>query len=587
MIFSRFFQSLTVFSLFLSVLAFPALSADVRPSAPEIATGESQSHAVVGNKIMAVTAHPEATKAAYAILNKGGTAADAAIAAQMVLGLVEPQSSGIGGGGFLLYYDAQKQHLVTLDGRETAPSEAGRHLFQGEDGKPLKFYDAAIGGRAVGTPGLLRMLEKIHEWQGTMPWPNLMAPAIRLAHDGFTVTPRLNKMLAAEAKRFDADTIAQLYFYPDGRYPVSMGSTLRNPHYADSLRVIARDGVQAFYDGALSKEVVEKVQRSSKNPGLLSTEDLKAYKTIEREALCGSYRGYQVCSMAEPSSGGLTLLMIFGMLEHFNLEVLGPKNATSWHIISEVSRLAFADRNKYIADSDFVKTPSTRLLDSDYLKSRADLIDALKPAPKVEAGVPPGWDPKKQQATDTKTKNTGTTHLSIVDKYGNVISMTTSIENAFGSRLMVGGFLLNNQLTDFSFKATNDNGRPIANRVQGGKRPRSSMSPVIIFDPEGRPFMVVGSAGGSRIIGYVLQRIISVIDWNMSLEEAMKAPHILHRGKKLEIESKGLDMAEPLKRIGHPIVVGDMNSGLTAIHFKDDQIIGVADPRREGIALGQ
>ncbi len=586
MIFRHFFQIVFILSLFFSVLTIDAFARGDTPLAPEISTGTYKSDAVSGQTVMAVTAHPEATKAAYDILNKGGTASDAAIAAQMVLGLVEPQSSGIGGGGFLLYYDAKKKHLVTLDGRETAPADAGEHLFIGTDGQPLKFYDAAIGGRAVGTPGLLRMLEKLHDWQGTMPWPNLMAPAIKLAQEGFVVTPRLNRMLKHEAERFHLDIKSQLYFYPDGSRAIAAGDVLTNKPYADSLRVIAHAGADAFYRGKLAEEIVSKVQKVSKNKGLLSIEDMKSYQAIEREALCGVYRNYQICSMNEPSSGGLTLLMILGMLENFDLRSMGADSPRAWHLIAEASRLAFADRHKYIADSDVVQTPGVALLDRDYLKSRARLIDVSKPLPEVQAGIPFGGTSEKHQGIDKKTKNTGTTHLSIVDQYGNIVSMTTSIENAFGSRLMVGGFLLNNQLTDFSFKSRDEN-RVIANKVEGNKRPRSSMSPVIIFDGEGNPVLVIGSAGGSRIIGYVLQRILSIIDWDMDIKSAIDAPHILHRGRKLEIETTGLDMAEPLKNIGHPVLVGPMNSGLTAIHFKNSEMIGVADPRREGVAAGK
>lgn len=580
MIFRRFLQ----ISVFLSVLGTSgyALAQDA-PLAPEPTTGIQQKQEVSASDFMAVTAHPDATKAAYDILKQGGTAADAAIAAQMVLGLVEPQSSGVGGGAFLLYYDNKHKQLFTLDGRETAPSTAGEHLFTGADGKPMGFYEAALGGRSVGTPGVLKLLSKLYDWQGKTDWVTLFQPAIQLAEKGFTVSERLNKMLAEEQPRFEKDVKAKIFFFPDTVNPIEAGSVKRNPEYAISLRQIAQEGPTVFYGGKLGKDIVEHVKKFK---GSLSIEDLTAYQAKERKAVCDGYRGYKVCSMGEPSSGGLTLLMILGMLENFDLPSWGPNNPTSWHVINEASRLAFADRNKYMADADKVETPNELLLNSDYLNQRSKLIDINKPMLSVSAGLPPAWI-DVEQGSDPRTKNSGTSHISIVDSYGNILSMTTSVETAFGSHLMVGGFVLNNQLTDFSFKPTDENGQLVANRVGPGKRPRSSMAPVIVFDPKGRPFMVIGSAGGSRIIGYVLQRIISVIDWKMGLQDAIDAPNILNRGNKLELESSGMNWAETFKNLGHPVLVGDMNSGLTAIQFKKGKLIGAADPRRDGIAMGQ
>lgn len=580
MIFQRFLQFTAVFAL----LIWAGISYAKEPLAPEPATGIQQKQDVTGDYIMAVTAHPDATKVAYQILKAGGTAADAGIAAQMVLGLVEPQSSGIGGGGFALYYDAQKGHLISLDGRETAPSIAGAHLFTNKDGKPMEFYEAANGGRSVGTPGLLRMLEKLHEWQGRMVWRDLFLPAMQMASNGFVVSERLHNMLLAERNRFNVDVKAKLYFYPDTSNPVEAGSMLRNIDYAETMQKIAMQGANAFYQGEVAEEIVAKVQEHPHIKGLLSIEDMRDYKALERESVCGFYRGYKICSMNEPSSGGLTLLEILGILENFDLADAGSNNSVAWHIIAEASRLAFADRNQYMADPDFVVTPGISLLDPTYLERRAGLIQQDKAMLKVTPGE---FIVEQKQAADLRIKNTGTTHMSIRDAYGNILSMTTSIENAFGSRLMVEGFLLNNQLTDFSFAPNDENGVPVANRVEGGKRPRSSMAPTIIFDPSGEPFMVIGSAGGSRIIGYILQRIIAVIDWNMDLQDAMNMPNILHRGEKLEVETTALDYAEPLKNLGHAVLVTDMNSGLTGIQFKNGQIIGAADPRRDGVAMGE
>lgn len=574
---------LAILLCFTGFVSFQAVAQD-RPAAPEIATGLTDVKTAIGQNFMAVTAHPDATKVAYDVLKAGGTAADAGIAAQMVLGLVEPQSSGLGGGAFIVYYDAVNNKLFSIDGRETAPENAGEHLFTKENGDALGFYKAAHGGRSVGTPGLLRALEKLYNWQGKIMWRDLLQPAITLAHQGFVVSDRLHKSLKKEARRFEADTEAKLYFFPDTLRPIDAGAVKVNKDYANTLNYIALNGADGFYKEAPARNMVEKV-RKNKNAGLLSIEDMNDYQAKERVPVCRGYRGYNICSMGQPSSGGLTLLNTLGILEYFDLAEIGD-NAQSWHVITEASRLAFADRNYYMADPDFVKTPDTMLLDAAYLKSRAEKIDFQRPLLDPKHGVPAGWNGKTGGADDA-LKPPGTTHMSIVDSYGNILSMTSSIENAFGSRLMVDGYLLNNQLTDFAFKPNDKAGNPKANRVEGGKRPRSSMAPTIIFDPEGRPFMVIGSAGGSRIIGYVLQRIISVIDWGMDIDAAMSAPHILHRGKKLELETSGVDRAESLKNYGHPVLVGGMNSGLTAIHFKDGRMIGAADPRRDGNAIGE
>ncbi len=556
--------------------------------APEISTGFNTVKSARGKDFMAVTAHPDATKAAYKILSAGGTAADAGIAAQMVLGLVEPQSSGIGGGSFILYYDAKARKIFSLDGRESAPSNAGGHLFTRKDGQKMGFYEAGNGGRAVGAPGTLRALSQLYDWQGKTPWFDLFKPAINLAEDGFVITERLHKMLEAERGRFDVDTEAKLYFFPDADNPIAAGEVKYNQDYAVTLNFIAQERADKFYTGALARNLVQKVRENGKNPGLLSIEDMANYEAKERQPICGGYRGYKICSMAEPSSGALTMLMTLGMLEKFDLRALGPRNPAAWHLIAEASRLAFADRNYYMADPDFVKTPSQLLLDKNYLQMRSAKIDAGRPLLNINHGVPPNWNFDEQPAAaDDALKPPGTTHISIVDMYGNILSMTSSIQNAFGSRVMVDGYLLNNELTDFSFTPNDENGNVIANRVEGGKRPRSSMSPTIIFDPDNKPYMVIGSAGGSRIIGFVLQRIIADIDWNMSVTEALKMPHIVHRGKKLELESKGVNMAEGLKKYGHPVIVGEMNSGLTVIKFEGDNMVGAADPRRDGTAQGK
>lgn len=579
--------------ILLMLSLFILISQEVRaqsnaPANPEMPTAVQVGQAAQGRKMMVVTAHPEATRAGMDILSRGGSAVDAAIAVQMVLGLVEPQSSGLGGGGFAVYYDAATKKLFAFDGRETAPAQAGPYLFRGADGKPMEFYQAAIGGRAVGVPGILRMLETMHTSHGFLDWRDLMMPAITLSENGFIVTPRLAEMVDKDAMKLKNFSATKLYFFPDAVNPVQVGDRLINPQYAKTLRKIAMEGADGFYKGDIPERIVKAVREDFENPGLLSLEDFEQYKALERKALCGTYRAHKICSVGEPSSGGLSVLIALGILEKFNLPALGKDNVASWHLMAEASRMAFADRNFYMADPHYVQSPGALLLSPDYISERAALISQDKPNPKIMPGVPSAWQKVKEAAPEpVSAKPPGTTHISIVDAKGNIVSMTTSIEDSFGSRMMVDGFLLNNQLTDFSFVPEAD-GKPVANRVEGGKRPRSSMAPIIVFAPNGAPKMVVGSAGGSAIIGYILQRIVSVIDWNMDIESAVSAPNIINRGKKIEMEMGAAELAEPLRKIGHPVETGDLNSGITAIVFDENGMMtGYADPRREGTAAGR
>lgn len=555
------------------------------PVQPEGATGYNPQESAKGTSFMVSTANPLATQVGYDILARGGTAADAGVAVQLVLGLVEPQSSGLGGGGFALYYDAKTKKLSTLDGRETAPSTAGKHLFRGNDGKPMKFHDAAVGGRSIGVPGTPALLHKLHEWYGKLPWRDLFSPAITLAETGFEVSPRLAALVTSERNRMSVSTDAKLYFFPDSSTPIYEGYKLVNPLYARTLRTLALDGVGAFYNGQIGERIVIAAREARKNPGLMSIEDMTAYAVKERAPVCGPYRGYKICSMGEPSSGGLTLLSALGMLEQFNLAAMGPQDPKAWHLIVEASRLAFADRNYFMADPDFVKTPGTALIDPAYLKNRAALISPDGPMKAAMPGTPPGWVEEPRFPDDT-VKPPGTTHVSIVDSYGNVLSMTSSIEDAFGSRMMVEGFLLNNQLTDFAFEPDYQ-GKEVANRVQGGKRPRSSMTPVIMFDGAGQPVLVIGSAGGSAIIGYVLERIVALVDWKMGLQDALNMPNIVNRGAATEVETGAETLENQLKNFGHVVETSDLTSGLTAIEMKNGTLTGAADPRREGVARGQ
>lgn len=557
-----------------------------RPADPEAATPVQPGTAAYGTHYMIVTAHPEATRVGAEILKGGGNASDAALAVELVLGLVEPQSSGIGGGGFALYYDAASKQVYSFDGREAAPSTAGKYLFMGEDGKPMEFYDAAIGGRSVGVPGTLRLLEMMHTRFGNRPWRDLFSPAITLSETGFTVTPRLAALVKKDTNNLKEFSGARLYFYPDGVTPLQAGQRLANPPYATTLRKIAMNGADAFYNGGIAEDIAKMVQEDEYNRGQLSIEDLSGYKAIERKTVCGMYRGYMICTMGEPSSGGLMLLNALGILENFNLAQLGAKNVDSWHLISEASRMAFADRNYYMADPHYVLSPGEKLIDPAYTKQRASLISMAGPSPKIMPGIPPGWEKKKPAAEPIYPKPPGTTHFCIIDTKGNIISMTDSVEDSFGNRMYVDGFMLNNQLTDFSFVPEVD-GKLVANRVEGGKRPRSTMTPVIVFAPDGSPFLVTGSAGGSAIMGYVLQRIIGLIDWKENLIGVLADPNIINRGKGIELEDGAADLIEPLRAKGHPVEMKELNSGLTAIQIDHGVMTGAADPRREGTAMGE
>lgn len=571
MVFRLFLQITLVLSTISTAYAFE------RPQ-PEISTGVQQMRVARGKDFMAVTANPYATKAAYDILAKGGSAVDAAIAAQLVLGLVEPQSSGLGGGAFALVYDAKEKRLRTYDGRETAPNLAGPFLFF-ENGKPLPFKKAVIGGRSVGVPGVPMLLSNMHERHGALTWMELFDEPVRLAEEGFTVSHRLAEMIEHHADDFRSDFVSAAYFLPEDK-PLKAGETLKSPDYLEALKEFRFSNAQPFYRGGFARNIVSKVQNYAVNPGLLANYDFEEYEIKERKPVCGPYRAYIVCSMGEPSSGGLTLLQALGMLENFELK---KNNAESWHIIAQASALAFADRAVYMADPDFVNTPNMALLNPDYLKSRAGLIKTDAPLEKIEAGMPPDWDGALYDEGENLDQP-GTTHISVIDKEGNVVSMTSSIEGAFGSHLMANGYLLNNQLTDFSFNPLNDQRKFVANMVEPRKRPRSSMSPTIVFDASGEPVLVLGSAGGSRIVGHVLQRIIAVIDWNMPLDEALALSHILARGEKIEVEEIRFKAA--LEVIGNKVDKRDINSGLTAIHIKDSIMTGASDHRREGQALG-
>ena len=538
---------------------------------------------VVSENWMVVAANPLAVEAGAEVLRKGGTAADAMVAVQTVLGLVEPQSSGLGGGAFLVWYDAGTGELTTLDGRETAPLAATPQYFQDENGEPLEFWDAVVGGRSVGTPGTPALMEEAHARWGNQDWASLFARAITLAEDGFTVSPRLAALVADEPEdrlpRFEATAA---YFYPGGE-PIEAGQRLTNPDYADVLRAIAQRGSDAFYDGPIAEAIVEVVQA---NGGLLALQDFATYDIVERPPVCVTYRQAEVCGMGPPSSGALSVGQILGMLEGFDLAAMGPESVEAWTLIGDASRLAFADRGRYMADSDFVPLPREGLVDEAYLAGRAGLLDPSRALETVEPGEPE-WDHAMLWGDDISLELPSTSHMSIVDAEGNALSMTTTIENGFGSRLFVRGFLLNNELTDFSF-ATHENGWPIANRVEPGKRPRSSMSPTIVMR-DGAPVLVVGSPGGSQIIGFVAQAVINYLDWGMDPQQAVAAPHLVNRFGTFDLEAgtSAADLEPALQGAGFETRVTDLTSGLHAIAIENGRLIGGADPRREGIAIGE
>lgn len=573
------------------------------PDQPEGSSGWTEKPGWAAEKFAVAAANPLATDAGYQILKAGGSAVDAAIAVQMVLGLVEPQSSGIGGGAFLLHAAGDK--VQAYDGRETAPAAATDSLFLKPDGKPMAFHDAVVGGRSVGTPGAVRMLELAHKEHGKLPWTALFEPAIQLAEQGFKLSPRLHSLLLKE-KYLAQDPAARAYFYGSDGQPLPIGTVLKNPAYAQVLRAIARDGSKALHEGAIAQAIVDKVRSHPTNPGVLSLQDLASYQPKQREALCHDWtpqgqlpvRSYRICGFPPPSSGAIAVGQILGILSHtpaasMPLGADGLPTADWLHYYTEAARLAFADRALYVADPDFVRAPGgdwLNLLDNRYLQERARLIgqQSMKVAqPGIPGKVQVSHGPMPEQI------EYGTSHISIVDAYGNALAMTTTIEDQFGSRQMVHGFLLNNELTDFSLAPRTADGQPIANRVEPGKRPRSSMAPTLVFDKEtGELVMSAGSPGGAQIIHYTAKTLQGVLGWGLMPQQAINLPNFssLNGPSLLEAGKFPPSTVQALRTRGAEVKEQELTSGLQAItrgmaHGKQ-LWLGGADPRREGVVMG-
>jgi gamma-glutamyltranspeptidase/glutathione hydrolase len=573
------------FASFLALLAFSA-STNLRAfEQPEGPSGIASRPLVTAKQHMVVAANSLAAEAGLAMLRKGGSAIDAAIATQMVLNLVEPQSSGIGGGAFLLYWDKTNKKLTSIDGRETAPQAATPELFLDKDGKPLPREQAMESGLSIGAPGVLAALALVHGKYGKLPWADLFQPAITLARQGFPISPRLATVLAEEKPESFAPEARAFFFDTQGR-PWPSGYRLVNTALAETFELIARQGPKAFYQGDLANEIANAVQHDPRGPGKLSAEDLANYRAKEREPLCIPYRTYEICGPGPPSSGALAVSQVLSLIAPFDLGKR-PLEPGPTHQITEAERLAFADRARYLGDPDFVPVPVKGLLDPAYLNQRRALIAPDRSAPHVTAGEPPN---ARQGAFghDRTQESVGTSQISIVDDDGNALSMTTTIEQSFGSRLMVRGFLLNNQLTDFSFVPTDEDGRPAANRVEPRKRPRSSLDPTIVFANDRQVRFVLGSPGGSAIILYVLKGLIGLIDWHLDPQAAADLINFGSTGDEfiLEPDASFDGLAADMSKLRHQVKRPSLTSGLHIIAVTDKGLEGGADKRREGRAVG-
>lgn len=568
------------------------------PAAPAASTTEAQvtqpdSEKAWTKGAMVAAADPRAVEAGLEILREGGNAIDAAIAVHAVLGLVEPQSSGIGGGAFLVYYDHAKDTVTVFDGRETAPASATADLFI-KDGKVMDFISSWQSGRSVGVPGQIALYKAAHDAAGRADWATLFTPAMRLAEVGFEVTPRLAALLAEPrlrgAIRLDDNPETAAYFYPDGE-PLAAGSVRTNPAYAATLAAIAENGPAAFYTGSIAAEIVDAVNEGP-DGGAMTLEDLAAYEVVTRDAVCGELQsGYKICSAPPPSSGGVAQNMIMGLYEHLRPAAQNTEDERLYlKAFVDAQRLTYADRDHYVADADHVPVPTAELINPAYIKARA--LEAFAPDGKATPGDPGivlGKEPLRPMwGEDTTEPGAGTTHISIIDQYGNAVAMTATVEAAFGSSRWAAGFLLNNELTDFSREPTKG-GKPVANAPGPDKRPRSSMSPTIVFDKGGDLFMVTGSPGGNSIVAYVAKTLVGVLEWNKTAQEAANLPNVIARGDTVAVEvdvEGGAEAAEALRELGYTVEerTGE-NSGLHLIVVREGGLEGGADPRRDGVAL--
>lgn len=539
----------------------------------------------------AASAHPEATKAGFEILQAGGSATDAAMAMMLALTVVEPQSSGIGGGGFLLHHDSKSGWMDTIDGREIAPAAAASDRFLGEDGKPLGWRDAAPGGKSVGVPGNMRLMEMAHKKWGKLPWAQLFGPAIKLAEEGYAVSkPQYDWMKRFEKLWVNFPAMQKLYWQNGA--PAPRGTIIKNPELGKLLRELQAGGADAFYTGKTVAAISAAVANAPLNPSTLTEQDFSNYSAILRQPVCSSYREYRICGMGPPSSGATTVLQILGSIERFDMGALYEKEpARAWHVISEAMRLAYADREKYLGDQDFVSVPVAGLIDKRYLAKRSQMIALQRARPQLPgievypAGSPPGAAPRTAAIS---SEVAGTTHFTAVDSQGNIANMTSTVEGPFGSQLLARGMVLNNELTDFTFAPEKD-GAPVANRVQAGKRPLSSMSPTIVYNADGEPILALGSAGGKRIIMHVTKALIGVLDYGLPLKDAMALPNIYFGGSGLLIEN-GSDLVKlqpDITRLGHIVVTANLPSKLAGAQKTDKGWVGAVDPRSTGEAVSE
>ena len=539
----------------------------------------------------AASAHPEATKAGMEMLNAGGSASDAAMAMMLALTVVEPQSSGIGGGGFLTHYNAADGWMETIDGRETAPAAAGETRFLDAAGKPLPFMEAVAGGISVGVPGNMRLLEKAHSKWGKVKWEKLFEPAIRLAENGYAVSaPQYDWMKRLEPVWKDFPELQKIY-WRDGA-AAKPGTIIKNPELGKLLRELQKGGADAFYTGDTANAIIAAVAGAPRNKAQITSDDLDNYQAILRAPVCSTYRIYRVCGMGPPSSGATTVLQILGMIEQYDMgKLYREKPAQAWHVIGEAMRLAYADRELYLGDQDYVAVPVAGLIDKAYLGKRGQMIALQRTRPdmfgaeRYPAGNPPGATPRTNAVS---SEVAGTTHFTAVDAEGDIANMTSTVEGPFGSQLIARGMVLNNELTDFTFAPEKD-GAPVANRVQAGKRPLSSMSPTIVYGPDGKPILALGSAGGKRIIMHVTKALIGVLDYGLPLKEAMALPNIFFGGDGLLIESGSelTTLQTELAQMGHLVVSSNLPSKLAGAQKTDKGWVGAVDPRSTGEAVSE